>query len=122
MCFSEEKENSVKIIPKKGELAEDKEKQINNKIEKEENILGTIRIPNNENRKWTAAFTMLKINDQPIQVLIDTGASHSVIALEWVEKINMVKNIKLKAVNMIDAQKAKITYYRKNKNTCYLWE
>ncbi len=58
--------------------------------------------------EWTAAFTVLKIQNKPIRTLADTGASHSVIAETWVEYLGMTGKIIPTAREMVDTQKQKI--------------
>ena len=59
-------------------------------------------------KKWTAAFTMLTVKSRNIRALIDTGASHSVIALSWLKYLQMDHLIQKAEVHMVDAQKVAI--------------
>ncbi len=57
---------------------------------------------------WTAAFTITKIFGKPTRTLADTGASHSVVSLNWVKYLGLEDQIKPSDINMVDAQKRKI--------------
>jgi hypothetical protein len=56
--------------------------------------------------QWTAAFTIVKINNKPIRTLADTGASHSIISLKWLQQLGLEKGIVGRSdLSMVDAQK-----------------
>ena len=58
--------------------------------------------------KWTAAFTITKVLNKPTRTLADTGASNSVVSLNWLRYLGLETSIRPTTDMMVDAQKKKI--------------
>ncbi|MFI5422946.1 MAG: retropepsin-like aspartic protease, partial [Nitrososphaerales archaeon] len=59
--------------------------------------------------RWTAAFTITRIHNKPTRTLADTGASHSVISLNWLKYLKLERFIQKEEMSMVSAQKQAIT-------------
>ena len=63
---------------------------------------------NKESDQITAAFTVVKVNGKQLRALADTGASHSIVALSWLEHLKLKKLVIPSSIKLIDAQKESI--------------
>ncbi len=84
--------------------------EITTELPNEESVGGIENAPepNKKKKKWTAAFAMLVVKSRSVRTLIDTGASHSVVALSWLKYLKLDHLIKKTKAQMVDAQKVRI--------------
>ena len=95
-----ENEQKSNLIDTKGKEKEEEE----NNLQKLpfEDFISTIT----NAEKWTAAFTITQVNGKQVRTLADTGATSSIVSLNWVKHFNLEHLVEFNEELFMSAQKS----------------